>query len=165
MRPARLPPLPGQPRRLNAPLPMWRGLAAWLLLAATLWSALPARAAELSERDARAVRSVIEAQLKAFAADDARAAWAHASPAIQGQFGEATAFMDMVRSAYPMVVRPASTAFFKAERVEGGVLQRVQLRDRAGVAWLASYQLELQADKRWRISGCVVRPADEKSST
>lgn len=133
-----------------------------LLLA---WLAPAALAQGVSERDARAVRAVVEAQLAAFAADDADSAFGHASTAIRKQFGNAETFMAMVNSGYPMVVRPAAVTFFLPTWIDGQVLQKVQLRDRAGRHWLASYQLQRQGDASWRINGCVVVPDDGKSST
>jgi Domain of unknown function (DUF4864) len=82
-------------------------------LLATLLAPATASAAVLAERDARAVRSVIEAQLAAFAADDAERAYSYASAAIRTQFADAASFMAMVRSGYPMVVRPESVTFFQ----------------------------------------------------
>ena len=125
-------------------------------------------AAPLAEPDARAVRQVIEAQLEAFAADDAARAFSFASASIQAQFGEANNFMAMVRSGYPMVVRPAAVSFFLPQ-VELGtpatVTQLVQLRDREGRLWKATYLLERQITGGWRISGCTVAADDGKSST
>jgi Domain of unknown function (DUF4864) len=124
-----------------------------------------ARAAVLAERDARAVRSVIEAQLAAFAADDAERAYSHASTAIRTQFADAATFMAMVRTGYPMVVRPASVAFFEPRSADGVILQSVQLRDRAGRLWRATYQLVQQAGDAWRINGCEVVADSGKSLT
>ena len=125
-------------------------------------------AAALSEADQRDVRQVVEAQLKAFAQDDAARAYAYASPEIQTQFGDANNFMAMVRSGYPMVIRPAAVSFF-LPRVEKctpeSVKQLVRLRDQQGRLWIATYLLQRQADAGWRISGCVVAPDSEKSST
>jgi hypothetical protein len=128
-----------------------------LLLLALLGPVI-AGAATLTESDARAVRAVIQAQLDAFAADDAERAYAFASPAIRSQFTDAATFMAMVRSGYPMVIQPTSVSFFQPEWADGAVLQKVQLRDRAGRPWLATYQLEQQAGAGWRINGCVVAP-------
>lgn len=133
-----------------------------LLLAAAPW-AVAAQA--VPAPDARAVRQVIEAQLQALAADDAVAAFSYASPTIRSQFGDAARFMAMVRSGYPMVLRPAATAFFQPEAADGAVMQVVQLRDRNGRAWLATYELQRQADGRWRINGCTVQADAGKSST
>jgi hypothetical protein len=129
-----------------------------------MWLASAAAgAAVLAESDARAVRSVIEAQLDAFAADDAERAYSYASAAIRTQFGDAAVFMAMVRAGYPMVVRPASVTFFQPRSADGVVLQDVQLRDGAGRLWRATYQLEQQAGDGWRINGCEVVADSGKS--
>ena len=138
-----------------------RGLLRLSLLA--LLGPLAAGAAVLAEADARAVRSVIEAQLDAFAADDAERAYSYASAAIRTQFSDAATFMAMVRSGYPMVVRPETVTFFQARSTDGVVLQTVQLRDRAGRLWRATYQLERQPNDGWRINGCTVVPDTGKS--
>ena len=135
-----------------------------LSLAALLFP-LAAGAAVLSDADARAVRSVIEAQLDAFASDDAERAYSYASAAIRTQFTDAATFMAMVRSGYPMVVRPETVTFCQAQSTDGMVLQTVQLRDRAGRLWRATYQLERQPSDGWRISGCAVVPDTGKSMT
>ena len=127
-----------------------------------------ADAALLAESDARAVRQVIEAQLKAFAEDDAARAFFYASASIQAQFGDANNFMAMVRSGYPMVVRPAAVSFFQPQ-VEVGVpatvTQLVQFRDREGRLWKATYLLEQETGAGWRISGCMAAADGGKSST
>ena len=120
---------------------------------------------EVSAGDRRAVRAVVEAQLKALAADDSAQAFAYASPAIQKQFRDAAAFMTMVRRAYPMVIRPAATSFFVPEAGAGVILQRIQFRDRDGKLWRALYELQRQPDQSWRINGCVVAPDDDTSTT
>jgi len=146
----------------------------WLLLAlvVTALGALmhsrpvsAAEVAEVAESDARAVRAVIEAQLQSFTAADAERAFSHASAAIRAQFGSAANFMSMVRAGYPMLVQPAARSFFVPERAGSTLLQKVQLRDRAGVLWMATYQLQQEADATWRINGCVVVPDAGKSST
>ena len=137
-----------------------------LSLIGLLWStAAPAEL--LAEPDAHAVRQVIEAQLEAFAADDAARAFSYASASIQAQFGDAISFMAMVRSGYPMVIRPAAVSFFQPQRDVGTpetVTQLVQLRDRDGRLWNATYRLERQTGAGWRISGCVVAAGSGKSS-
>jgi hypothetical protein len=147
--------------------PLRRSALRWLLKLSLAGLLVPAaaNAAALAESDARAVRAVVEAQLDAFAADDAERAYSYASAAIRSQFTDATTFMDMVRSGYPMVVRPASVTFFQPSMEDGTVLQKVQLRDRAGRLWQATYQLEQQSAAGWRINGCVVVPDAGKSLT
>lgn len=143
----------------------------WCALWVGLLVPLAAGAAVLAEADARAVRQVVQDQLDAFATDDAERAFSYASPSIRAQFGDAAGFMAMVRSGYPMVVRPAAVSFFRpqaddaADANAASVRQEVRLRDRDGRLWMATYLLERQPGIGWRISGCVVRADDGKSST
>lgn len=121
---------------------------------------------ELTATDARAVRAVVEAQLKALAGDQAAKAFAYATPAIQAHFHDADLFMAMVRQSYPMLIRPAAVSYFKPEAGGGPVArQSVQFRDRDGRLWRAVYALERQADKQWRIAGCAVAPDDGATIT
>ena len=143
----------------------WAGLWLLRLALAALLAPAAAGAAALAEADARAVRSVIEAQLDAFAADDAERAFSYASTALRTQFGDAATFMAMVRAGYPMVLRPEFVAFFQPQSTDGVVWQTLRLRDRAGHLWLATYQLAQQAGAGWRIQGCVVTEDAGKSST
>ncbi|CAN5166423.1 DUF4864 domain-containing protein [soil metagenome] len=119
-----------------------------------LWGA--AQAAPLTDADEKSVRAVVEGQLAALARDDASAAFSFAAPSVRATVGSAAQFMEMVRKSYPAIYRPASTAFLKPEDHHGQVLQRVQLVDDDGNAWLALYSLERQKDKSWRITGCQV---------
>ncbi len=136
-----------------------------------LLAPMAAGSAVLAEPDARAVRKVVEAQLAAFAADDAKKAFSYASASIRAQFGDASRFMSMVRIGYPMVVRPATVSFFQAQAddtIEGATMlvrQAVHLRDPEGRLWKAIYLLERQADGGWRINGCVVTADTVKSLT
>jgi hypothetical protein len=144
-----------------------RALAQGLLMTVMTFASLAGDAvgtAGVSSDDARAVRSVVEAQLKALAADDAALAFSYASPSIRMQFGNASNFITMVRQGYPMLIRPAATEFFRPEAVEDGVMQLVHLRDQDGRSWLATYQMQRQPDRSWRINGCVVESGDRESS-
>ncbi|MES1161796.1 MAG: DUF4864 domain-containing protein, partial [Rhizobacter sp.] len=107
----------------------------------------------------------IEAQLKAFATNDAAGAYAYASPAIRAQFKDAATFLAMVQQTYPMVIRPAATSFFVPEWGAGVILQGVQFRDREGHYWRALYELQRQPDLRWRINGCAVVEDDDSTRT
>ncbi len=138
-----------------------RLLGAGLLLLA----ACPAIAVPLATADAKAVRAVVEAQLRAMADGDAERAFSYAAPAIRNQFGDAQRFMAMVAGSYPMVIRPAATVFFQPTvDGDGHVLQVVQLRDASGKRWRASYLMARQDDGPWRIAGCVV-VADSSAGT
>jgi hypothetical protein len=77
-------------------------------------------------------------------------------------FGTPDRFMEMVRTGYPVVYRPASVVFLDPQSVEGQLLQGVHLTDASGVLWLAVYRLERQPDNSWRIAGCDVQPSSGK---
>jgi Domain of unknown function (DUF4864) len=131
--------------------------AALLTSAAWAQTAAPP-ATTLSAQDEKAALAVVQAQLAAFAADDATKAFSYASPQIQKAFGTPKNFLAMVRQQYPVVYRPAATAFFKPETHGGGVLLRVQMTDANAAQWLAVYSLQkpTQKSQPWRIAGCMV---------
>jgi hypothetical protein len=127
-----------------------------ITLLAAAAACLGVRAApDVSVVDTKAVRAVIEAQLAAFAADDAERAFSYAAPGIRAMFVTAERFLAMVRDGYPVVYRPASVTFLKPEWIDGKLIQRVQMTDAAGAPWMVVYELERQADKAWRIAACV----------
>ena len=107
--------------------------------------------------EARAVREVIEAQLDAFAKDDAARAFSLAAPGIREIFGSAEKFRDMVRSSYAVVYRPASRTFLKPVVEDGTVIFPVQLSDRAGQVWVALYTMQRESGE-WRVAGCQLVP-------
>jgi hypothetical protein len=127
-----------------------------LLVIFGLARAVGAQAASVSPTDASQVQEVIKGQLDAFAADDAQRAFSYASPAIREMFGTPERFIEMVRTGYPMVYRPASVSFFEPEMIEGELLQKVRMTDSSGAVWLAIYRMQRQSDKSWRINGCDV---------
>ena len=139
-------------------------LTRWLLAMCLAFTAATGGAAELPEAQAKAVRAVVQAQLDAFAADDAERAFSYAAPSIHKVFGNAPNFMAMVQGQYGMLVKPESVLFLLPESAQGQVMQEVLLRDSTGRLWRATYRLEQGADEGWRINGCVVKPDDGKSS-
>jgi Domain of unknown function (DUF4864) len=122
----------------------------------------PVSAEPVSASDTKAVRAVVEAQLAAFAADDAKRAFSYAAPAIREMFGTPERFVAMVRAGYPVVYRPTQVNFLHPVWVDGRLVQGVHLTDAEGALWLAIYRLERQPDASWRISGCEVQPATGK---
>jgi hypothetical protein len=150
-------------------MPIIKSLVCALLLTIASSAAMAdgnSRADQVSASDARAVRAVVEAQLKALAAEESVQAFSYASPAIKSQFHDAATFAEMVRRSYPMLIRPASISFMRPEASERATItQAVQFRDREGNFWRAVYELELQPDKSWRINGCAVAPDDDSLTT
>lgn len=149
-------PLATQLMRLRA-----RALSALAMLAVVgmfgIQALLPtAHAATFSPADEKSVRAVVEAQLAALAKDDATKAFSYAAPNVRKAVGTASRFLSMVQTDYPVVYRPASVAFLKPEGDGDEVVQRVQMQDADGNAWLAIYSLQRQKGNVWRITGCAV---------
>jgi hypothetical protein len=149
----------GDPRR-RPEKTMARFLAAFCLtLTLAFGATVGAGAQPVPEADARAARTVVSAQLDAFAKDDAKRAFSYAAPSIRAMFGTPERFLAMVRTGYPVVYRAASITFLIPLQIDGNLVQAVHLTDGTGALWLATYRLERQADATWRIAGCDVRPA------
>ena len=109
--------------------------------------------------DLTEIRTVINRQIEAFQRDDARGAFALASPSVQQSFGTPERFLDVVRMAYRAVYRPSRVAFLDLVVIGGDVVQQLQLTDRAGGVWLAYYAMQRQEDGSWRANGChLVQP-------
>ena len=132
------------------------GFAALALFLAFQATGVSVHAENLNPLDEKSIRATVEGQLAAFAKDDANKAFSFAAPNVRKSIGSAASFMGMVRSDYPVVYRPASVAFLKPEGKDGDAVQRVQMVDANGDAWLAVYSLQRQKDKAWRITGCAV---------
>jgi hypothetical protein len=125
------------------------------LLASLLFAtstALPA--AEVTREDELAIHTVIADQLDAFTRDDAPRAFSLATTGIRAQFRTPEAFINMVRSAYPVVYRRKTVQFENPVVVEGEVIQPVRMTDADGHAWIALYPMQREANGSWRINGC-----------
>ena len=136
----------GLPRLLSAAI---ASMVLMMLVAAV-------HASPLTPADEKNVRATVEGQLAALARDDASKAFSFAADNVREAVGTAPAFIAMVRRDYPVVYRPASVAFLKPELRGDQVIQRVQMLDASGDAWLAIYSLQRQKNKSWRITGCAV---------
>jgi hypothetical protein len=142
------------------------GLALVVMLAA-LALGTPARADDggpLGAADRDAIRSVIEAQLAAFRADDGATAFGFASPSIQRQFGNPATFLAMVKAAYLPVYRPREVQFRGLVELDGEPVQQVLLVGPDFVVVTAYYIMQQQADGAWRINGCVLRGAADQAT-
>ena len=136
----------------------------WILLVAMLLAGAAAVQADdaVAPADAAAIRQVIQSQMNAFRSDDWAAAFAYASPAIQGKFQSPQVFRQMVTEAYQPVYRPRGVQFRGVQGSEFGPTQEVFVVGPDGLSYLAYYTMEKQADGTWRISGCyLVRLEDE----
>ena len=131
----------------------------WLavaLLGACLCRPLGAEEVTVSAPDQAAIRSVITSQITAFQHDDAAGAFGYAAPSTQGVFGTPDNFLDMVRRGYAPVYRPRSVEFSTAGQTETGVIQNVELVGPDGLAYVARYTMEREADGSWRIVACEI---------
>ena len=141
----------------------------WCVAMLGLLSPAVAGAAGLAALDARDVYKVVEAQLDAVAADEAEPAFSSVSASIRAQLGDAANFMAMLRSGYPMVLRPVAVSFLRpradhgAKRAKVAARQKVLLRDREGALWTATHLFEQQAGTGRRIGGCVAVAGSGKS--
>jgi hypothetical protein len=119
-------------------------------------SLLSAASAQLNETTAQAVKNTVQAQLAAFAKDDADLAFSYAAPTIRAMFETPQNFMAMVQDAYPVVYRPEKLLFLAAAGTASAVVLPVKMWDKEGQSWMATYKLERQADGRWLIVACVL---------
>jgi uncharacterized protein DUF4864 len=121
----------------------------------TLLLALPALAQPaVTADDLVQMRAVITRQIDAFRRDDAESAFALVSPAVQQTYGTPQRFLDVMRTAYHPVYRPAAVTFLEPVMFGADAVQPVQLTDRAGALWLAYYAMQRQKDGSWRAAGC-----------
>ncbi len=118
----------------------------------------------LAPAERAAIKSVIEQQIAAFRRDDAPAAFAFASPAIQAHFGSPETFMRMVQTSYSPVYHPREVSFRTAKPSEAGIVQEVSVTAEDGTVVTALYLMEHERDGTWRINGCVLTSSEEKGT-
>jgi hypothetical protein len=123
-----------------------------------IW-ALPASARGLSPKEQKQIIEVVQAQLTAFSQDDAAKAFSFAAPNIRHLVGTAENFLEMVRTQYGIVYRPSSTTFMQPNGEGGEAFLKVQMTDEDGDTWTATYTLQKQKNKTWKITGCAVAEA------
>jgi hypothetical protein len=139
------------------------GFIVALALTIAPWSA-PVRAQSLGDADRAAIQSLIGSQIAAFERDDGAAAYAMASPGIQRIFPTVDAFMTMVEGGYMPVYRPRSFVFGPLVDTPHGPVQTVFITGPDGLAYVAIYSLERQADGSWKISGCTLQRDDRPTT-
>jgi len=113
-------------------------------------------AAGVAPEDRTRIEALITAQMKAFARNDADAAFAFASPELREQFGSASHFMAMVQYGYQPVYRPRAVTFGPLLNIDGRTVQEVAVIGPDGTPRLALYTMEQQPDGSWRIAGCML---------
>ncbi len=133
------------------------------LIALILGLAVTAQAQQpdVSAADQAEIRQIIQSQVDAFRRDDGAAAFGYASPAIQGMFGEANSFMEMVRQGYRPVYRPQTFDFREIVTLHGEIAQKVHVVGPDGRPVTALYPMTQLPDGSWRINGCYLQAPDE----
>ena len=118
-------------------------------------------AAFAGDAEVRAAQGTIEAQLKAFQADDGALAYSYAAPGIKRIFPTVDIFMGMVESGYQSVRNPGGYSFGKTEMIgPGSIAQQVLITGSDGREYEALYTLELQPDGVWRITGVSLKASN-----
>ncbi|WP_438951924.1 DUF4864 domain-containing protein [Porticoccus sp.] len=135
-----------------------------ILAALFLSSAAMARENLLSEPDQQAVQQVIVGQISAFKTDDYSAAYSFAAPNVRQVFPSVQVFIDMVRSQYMPLYRPASYLFGRNTQSEGRVYQELIVTDLNRQLWQVIYTLRQQDDKTWKVTNVVMYPYDGVSA-
>lgn len=106
------------------------------------------------------IQSTIASQIEAFRTNDFDTAFTFASPTIQGIFGTPDNFGGMVRSGYPMVMRPTDTEYLELREISGRVWQKVRITDPAGVVHVLDYQM-IESENGWKINGVQILTSAE----
>lgn len=115
--------------------------------------------------DPTMVRQTIEAQLSAFRAGDADAAYALAAPSIQRMFPTPERFLTMVKRGYEPVTQAQAPTFLRAKSIdETHFAQEVLFSDPSGQSWTALYTLSRDDGGTWRIDGCYLRKAEGQAA-
>ncbi len=132
---------------------VFRTTIAGCLMALAVLFAAPESA---QAQDAAQLKGIVEKQIAAFKAGDARTAYGYAAPTIKRLFPDPDRFIAMVKRGYAPVYNPSSVAFGSLRETARGPVQEVFVTDAKGQQWLALYSFEQQEDGSWKISGCVL---------
>ena len=102
-------------------------LATFGALAAFVVAPVQAAAEKLSKAEWQAIQRVISDQLAALKAGQEEKAFSYATQRIQTQFGDARAFMAMVRESYSPLLDARYTEFLEGAVIDGTVVQPLRL--------------------------------------
>ncbi len=109
------------------------------------------------EAEVRAAQQTVAAQIEAFRLGNAQDAYSYAAPNITRAFPDVDIFMKMVTRGYEPVHRSRSFAFGKSREIGSEtIMQEVFLVGPDGRDHTAIYQLQLQDDGSWKISGVAM---------
>jgi hypothetical protein len=136
-----------------------------IVLALAIIPVLFTASALAGEAEIKAAQTTIDAQLRAFSADDGNAAYSYAAPNVKQIFPTLDAFMSMVTNGYAPVRRPQSYSFGKSQETSATTIaQQVFIVGPDGKDYEALYTLELQPDGMYRITGVSLRASNSLST-
>ena len=109
----------------------------------------------LTER--RNIENAIRLQIRAYAARDAKQAFAKLAPSTQRFFGEPDRFLRSLAQDMPTVLDTRRFAFLGVEQIGQRTVQQVLITDSTEHEWLAEFQLEQMKGGDWRVKGCILQ--------
>jgi hypothetical protein len=136
-------------------------------LALALWVSIgiaKAEAPEVPDSDWRAMQAIITEQRAALIAEEGDKAFSYASDGIRAQFGDAQAFMAMVRSGYAPLLTARYVEFMQGAVIDGAFIVPLRLVDSDNTVRVALYIMEKQSSGKWRIAGCRIVPSTVQST-
>jgi hypothetical protein len=113
-----------------------------------------AAAVSMDVVDAKAISTVVQKQLDAFANDDAKSAFALSGAATQIQIGSPDNFLRLIKKYYYPIYRHQVAYLLMPEIIDGNIIQVVRLTDHNNHVWVAIYRMQRAADGNWKIDGC-----------
>lgn len=146
--------------------------AAMLALVVALMLFIDASASEsdahtegaLQQADWRAIQGAIRGQMVALKAQNAKSAFAYATPALQAQLRTPESFMAMVRNGYAPLLAARYTEFLEGAVIAGRIIQPMRLVAPDNTVLVALYTMERQRNGTWRIAGCALAPSSVQAT-
>ncbi|MFK7792551.1 MAG: DUF4864 domain-containing protein [Devosiaceae bacterium] len=136
--------------------------AAFAFVMATAVQASEPAPVEVPTATVEKMEAVITAQIDAFLADDADAAYAFAAERIKMQFPTAGMFVSMVQRGYPAVYAPQSFSFASAALTPDGPALQVEFVGEDGQVWRGLYTFVEEGAGELLISGVFLRRQNER---
>lgn len=112
----------------------------------------PVRA--ITTADAIAIHAAVQAQLDAFANDDAPAAFALATLEKRMLIGSPDIFMRLIRELYQPIYRSRTRIFAPPEVIDGMAVQLVRVSDSQHRVWVAIFVMQEESGNGWKIDDC-----------
>ena len=118
---------------------------------------------QLKPAEWTAIKKVISAQLAALRRGQGERAFGFASDGIRAQFGDADAFLNMVRTSYAALLEARYTEFLEGAVIDGVIVQPLRLVAPDNTVRVALYTMQRHRGG-WRINGCTIAPSTVKAA-